>query len=84
MRECSYARMENNVAKKIPPGMTELSLYIDKNLKLKFKLACTAEEKPMSEVVTTLIEQWLMQKETASPSKASKKDVEDAETEEHN
>ncbi len=77
MRECSYARMENDMAKKIPPGMTELSLYIDKNLKLKFKLACTAEEKPMSEVVTTLIEQWLMQKETASPSKASKKDVED-------
>jgi ParG len=78
MRECKYARMEDDVAKKIPPGMTELSLYINKELKLRFKLACTAEEKPMSEVVTTLIEQWLTQKETPFPGEASKKDQKNA------
>ncbi|GET38775.1 helix-turn-helix protein, CopG [Microseira wollei NIES-4236] len=58
--------MEETVAKKIPQGSTELSLYINKELKRKFKLACTAEEKPMSEVVTALIDQWLTQKETDS------------------
>ncbi len=69
-----YARMEDDVAKKIPPGSTELSLYINKELKLRFKLACTAEEKPMSEVVTALIEQWLTEKETNSPGETNKQD----------
>jgi hypothetical protein len=44
---------------KLPPNMTELSTYIDKDLKLKFKLACTAKERSMSEIVTELIEGWL-------------------------
>jgi len=45
--------------KKIPPDMAELSVYVDKKLKLQFKLACTAQEKPMSEVVGLLMKQWL-------------------------
>jgi hypothetical protein len=47
------------MAKKIPEGMTELSLYIDKDIKLEFKLACTKQGKPMSEVVSELIKEWL-------------------------
>ncbi|WP_293365646.1 hypothetical protein [Microcoleus sp. CAWBG27] len=47
------------MAKKIPPDMAELSVYVDKKLKLQFKLACTAQEKPMSEVVGLLMKQWL-------------------------
>jgi hypothetical protein len=49
---------------KLPPNMTELSTYIDKDLKLRFKLACTAKERSMSDVVTELIEGWLEEKET--------------------
>ncbi|HEY9650541.1 MAG TPA: plasmid partition protein ParG [Coleofasciculaceae cyanobacterium] len=49
----------NQEMAKLPPNMTELSTYIDKDLKLKFKLACTARERSMSEIVTELIEGWL-------------------------
>jgi hypothetical protein len=49
---------------KLPPNMTELSTYIDKDLKLKFKLACTAKERSMSEIVTELIEGWLEENDT--------------------
>lgn len=48
-----------NMAKKIPPEMAELSVYVDKRLKLRFKLACTAQEKPMSEIIGLLMKQWL-------------------------
>ena len=50
---------------KLPPNMTELSTYINKDLKLRFKLACTAKEKTMSEVMVDLIEQWLEQQKSA-------------------
>jgi hypothetical protein len=53
---------------KLPPNMTELSTYIDKDLKLKFKLACTAKERSMSEIVTELIEGWLEEKEPPTSS----------------
>jgi hypothetical protein len=51
---------------KLPPNMTELSAYIDKDLKLRFKLACTAAERSMSDVVTELIEGWLEQGESST------------------
>lgn len=53
-----------NMAKKIPPEMAELSVYVDKRLKLRFKLACTAQEKPMSEIIGLLMKQWLETAET--------------------
>jgi hypothetical protein len=56
---------------KLPPNMAELSTYIDKDLKLKFKLACTARERSMSEIVTELIEGWL--EENASPTSGTSK-----------
>lgn len=49
---------------KLPPNMSELSTYIDKDLKLKFKLACTARERSMSDVVTDLVERWLEENDT--------------------
>jgi hypothetical protein len=52
---------------KLPPNMTELSSYIDKDLKLRFKLACTAKERSMSDVVTDLIEAWLEENEPPAP-----------------
>ncbi len=45
--------------KKIPEGMTELSVYVDKDVKLKFKVACTKQGKPMGEIVNTLLKDWL-------------------------
>jgi hypothetical protein len=57
---------------KLPPNMTELSSYIDKDLKLRFKLACTAKQKTMSEVITDLIEEWLEENENPSPAKKQK------------
>ncbi|MEG4040188.1 hypothetical protein [Microcoleus sp. S11D4] len=48
--------------------MAELSVYVDKKLKLRFKLACTAQEKPMSEVIGLLMKQWLEITETPSKS----------------
>jgi hypothetical protein len=49
--------------KKIPEGMTELSVYIDKDVKLRFKVACTKQGKPMGEVVNTLLKEWLQTNE---------------------
>lgn len=51
--------MSKKVSSKLPPHMTELSAYIDKDLKLQFKLACTAIERPMSDVIEELIKDWL-------------------------
>ena len=68
MREYRYARMRD-MAKKIPPEMAELSVYVDKRLKLRFKLACTAQEKPMSEVIGLLMKQWLETAETPPEAK---------------
>lgn len=48
---------------KIPPNMTEISAYIDKDVKRRFKLACTAIDKSMSEVMVDLVETWLEQQE---------------------
>ena len=67
---------------KLPPNMTELSTYIDKDLKLKFKLACTARERSMSDVVTELIEGWLEQSEpptsgTSGGKSREKKELQD-------
>lgn len=59
-------RLEEVMAK-LPPNMTELSSYVDKDLKLRFKLACTAQQKTMSEVITELIEEWLEENENPSP-----------------
>ncbi len=47
------------MAKKIPEGKAELSVYVDKELKLKFKVACTQQDKSMGDVVNELIEDWL-------------------------
>jgi hypothetical protein len=70
MREYRYARMRD-MAKKIPPEMAELSVYVDKKLKLRFKLACTAQEKPMSEIIGLLMKQWL--ETTEAPPEAQAK-----------
>ena len=58
--------------------MTELSSYVDKDLKLRFKLACTAKQKTMSEVITDLIEEWLEQNEAPPPGKTSNQSKEDS------
>ncbi|AFZ61277.1 hypothetical protein H6G54_02595 [Anabaena cylindrica FACHB-243] len=47
------------MAKKIPEGKAELSVYIDKEIKLRFKVACTQQDRPMGDVVNELIEDWL-------------------------
>ncbi|MFO5492837.1 MAG: plasmid partition protein ParG [Cuspidothrix sp.] len=60
--ECENTRYRDNggiMAKKIPEGKAELSVYVDKELKLKFKVACTQQDKSMGDVVNELIEDWL-------------------------
>ena len=43
--------------------MTEISAYIDKDVKRRFKLACTTIDKTMSEVMVNLVETWLEEQE---------------------
>ncbi|MBG1263421.1 plasmid partition protein ParG [Nostoc commune] len=47
------------MAKKIPEGMTELSVYIEKEVKTDFKVACTKKNKPMGEILNQLLKEWL-------------------------
>ena len=49
----------NQEMAKLPPNMTELSTYIDKDLKLKFKLACTATGTSMNQVLVDMVNGWL-------------------------
>ncbi|MGD2182720.1 plasmid partition protein ParG [Lusitaniella coriacea] len=44
---------------KKPKGMVELNGYIPKETKREFKLACTAIDRTMSNVLTELVENWL-------------------------
>ncbi len=67
--ECENTRYRDNgatMAKKIPEGKAELSVYVDKELKLKFKVACTQQDKSMGDVVNELIEDWLAQNQQKS------------------
>lgn len=43
------------MAKKIPEGKSELSIYIDTDLKFDFKSKCARERKSMSEKIEELI-----------------------------
>lgn len=45
--------------KKIPEGMTELSVYIEKEVKTDFKVACTKKDKSMGEILNQLLKEWL-------------------------
>ncbi len=47
------------MTKRIPEGHAELSLYLPKELKSKLKVACAKRDKPMSEIVKQLVEEWL-------------------------
>jgi hypothetical protein len=42
-----------------PKDIVELNGYIPRTLKREFKLACTAIDRTMSEVLTELVEKWL-------------------------
>ena len=57
----------------IPPGAAELSVYIDKELKMEFKLTCVAQNKSMSEVISELVKQWV----ESQPQKQSPKNHSD-------
>ncbi|MEA5499197.1 plasmid partition protein ParG [Limnoraphis robusta Tam1] len=45
------------------PGMSELNGYIPKELKLKFKSLCAAQDRSMSEVLVELITNWINEQE---------------------
>lgn len=47
------------MTKRIPQGHAELSMYLPKELKSKFKVACAKRDRPMSEITRQLIEEWL-------------------------
>lgn len=65
--------MRVNMPKHIPPGAAELSVYIDKELKMEFKLTCVAQNKSMSEVIGELVKQWV----ESQPQKQSPKNHSD-------
>ncbi len=43
-----------------------IRVYLSKEKKLRFKAACTLQDRDMSDVVNELIDQWLAQNETPS------------------
>ncbi|MDY6940249.1 MAG: plasmid partition protein ParG [Cyanobacteriota bacterium] len=47
------------MATKKPQGMVELNGYIPKELKREFKVACTAADRTMGDVLTELVQTWL-------------------------
>jgi hypothetical protein len=57
------------MATKKPEGMVELNGYVPKDLKREFKLACTAQDRTMGEVLTELIQSWLEQQNKGKKSK---------------
>lgn len=60
------------------PDMAEINGYIPKELKRKFKTACAATDRPMSDVLIELIEGWLADQEAQNNPPAGKgKGVED-------
>ncbi|MBD2608392.1 hypothetical protein H6G81_28710 [Scytonema hofmannii FACHB-248] len=63
------------MAKHIPPGNAELSVYINKELKTDFKLTCVAQNKSMSEVIGNLIKQWVESQPQKQPTKNENKDA---------
>lgn len=47
------------MTKAVQPGKTELTIYLNKDLKRRFKLACTEDELHMSNVVEEMISRWI-------------------------
>ena len=63
--------------------MAEINGYIPKELKRKFKTACAAVDRPMSDVLIELIDGWLADQEAQeNPPAAKGKGVEDDEDDE--
>jgi ParG len=49
------------MATRKPEGMVELNGYVPQELKREFKLACTAIDRTMGDVLTELIQNWLQE-----------------------
>ncbi|HLO86442.1 MAG TPA: plasmid partition protein ParG [Nostocaceae cyanobacterium] len=47
------------MVKRTPEGKAELSIYVSKDVKIRFKVACTQQDRTMGDVVSELIENWL-------------------------
>jgi uridine kinase len=47
------------MTKAVPPDKTELTVYLNKDLKRRFKLECTRDNLFMSNIVEKMIEEWL-------------------------
>ncbi len=75
MRQYEVTSMRVDMAKHIPPGNAELSVYINKELKTDFKLTCVAQNKSMSEVIGNLIKQWVESQPQKQPTKNENKDA---------
>ena len=56
------------------PGMAELNGYVPKELKLKFKSLCAAQDKSMSEVLVELITDWINEQEDEEDTLSSRDD----------
>ncbi len=59
-------------SERVVSAVSLLKTCIGKDLRLRFKLACTAAERSMSDVVTELIEGWLEQREFPAASNQPK------------
>jgi ParG len=57
--------------KHIPPGAAELSVYIDKELKMQFKLTCVAQNQSMSGVIEELVRQWVKKEQQSGKEKST-------------
>lgn len=54
------------------PDMAEINGYIPKELKRKFKIACAAVDRSMSDVLIELMEGWIDEQDTQNSSPSSK------------
>lgn len=50
------------------PEMAELNGYIPKELKIKFKTLCAAQDRSMSDVLVDMITDWINQQEDEAES----------------
>lgn len=61
---------DNAVSRRQDPKFAQVSGYIDKNLAMQFKIACTATEVSQTDALEEAVALWLEKHQQATQSKA--------------
>lgn len=62
--------LDNAVSRRQDPKFAQVSGYIDKNLAMQFKIACTATEVSQTDALEEAVALWLEKHQQAAQSKA--------------